>query len=356
MRAPVLLTWLAAAVTHAVAAGDHCAVLQYQHIDDNTPGVVSVTPQQFQQHLDHLVDNDYAVMPLDEVVAALKADRDLPDKCVALTIDNAYRSAYTEAFPRVRRYGLPLTVFVSTKVVDDGVAGHLRWTEIQEMHAQGVRFHSQGHERLHLIRRLDDESVDDWEQRVATDIQTAQNRLHSVLGVRPSLFAYPFGEYNDALRAIVRSMGLDAFGQHAGPVWRTADFTAMPRFTMASFFANVRALPRKLDSLPLPITGAFPLEPVVPLDEWRPALTLVFRADVDNRERLRCTLNGSPEISYEWLDQPAGAVVITPKGRLNVGRNRTHCTLPGVDGDRHGWYSHNWFRRHADGSWYRERP
>jgi hypothetical protein len=65
-------------------------------------------------------------------------------------------------------------------------------------------------------------------------------------------------------------------------------------------------------------------------------------------------MNGSPEVSYQWLDQPAGAVAVSPKGRLTVGRNRTNCTLPIGDSGRFGWYSHNWIRRRTDGGWYRE--
>lgn len=343
------------AATQANAAG-HCVVLQYHHISEETPGITSVTPELFQQHLDYLLVNEYQVLALEHVVEALKNGGDLPDRCVALSIDDAFSSAYSEAFPRTRRYGFPLTVFVSTQAVDDGYRSHLSWDQIAEMHAGGVSFQNHGHEHLHLVRRLDGEADEDWEQRVATDIQTAQNRLHDQLGVRPTLFAYPYGEYNDALRAIVRSMGLDAFGQHSGPVWQAADFTALPRFPMASLYASMRTFPNKVNSRPLPITGAFPLDPVVPLDEWQPALTLVFRADVGNREQLTCYLNGSPEVSYEWLDQPQGAVVITPKGRLNVGRNRTNCTLPSERSTgAYGWYSHNWIRRASDGGWYRER-
>ena len=349
-----LLSALFVASVQANAA-DHCVVLQYHHISEETPGITSVTPELFQQHLDYLLVNGHNVLALEDVVATLKDGGELPDRCVALTIDDAYLSAYTEAFPRTRRYAFPLTLFVSTEALDSGYPSHLSWEQAREMHAGGVRFQNHGHRRAHLIRLHDNESEEDWEQRVATDIQTAQNRIQEMLGIAPTLFAYPYGEYNDALRGIVGSMGLDAFGQQSGPLWRTADFTALPRFPMASIHASMRSFPNKVNSLPLPITGAFPTEPVVPVDEWQPALTLVFRPGVGNTQELSCSMNGSPEVTYEWLDQPAGGVVISPKGRLIVGRNRTHCTLPSDNAGRPGWYSHNWIRRKADGGWHRER-
>ncbi|MCG6967142.1 MAG: polysaccharide deacetylase family protein [Chromatiaceae bacterium] len=348
-----LLSALALASANAWSA-DHCVILQYHHVSEDTPGITSVTPEQFQQHLDYLLINDYVVLPLQEVVGALQTGANLPDKCVALTIDDAYISAYTEAFPRVVRYGYPLTVFVSTESVDDGLDAFMTWDQMREMQTRRVRFENHSHSHSHLVRRANDESTEDWEQRLAADIQTAENRIGQELGRSPTLFAYPYGEYNQAVKQIVSSMGLVGFGQQSGPVWRQADFTALPRFPMASIYASMRTFPGKLESLPLPITGAFPDDPVVPLDEWRPGLTLIFKPGVANAQQLTCFLNGSPEVHYQWLDQPAGAVVATGKGRLNVGRNRTNCTLPIGDTGRFGWYSHNWIRRQADGSWYRE--
>ena len=348
-----LLVLFAALVTRANGT-DHCVVLQYHHISEETPGIVSVTPEQFQQHLDYFLLNDHNVLPLLEVVDRLKNGDPLPERCVALTIDGAYLSTYAEAYPRVRRYQFPLTVFVSTARVDKEKGDRLSWSQMREMQGQRISFQNHSHSHAHLIRRLDGESQDDWEQRVAADIQFAQNRLKTELGAVPTLFAYPYGEFNPALRQIIESMGLIGFGQHPGPLWRQADFGALPRFPMASLSARMRSFPSKINSRPLPITGAFPDDPVVPLDEWSPSLTLVFRPDVDNAQQLKCYLNGSPRIDYVWLEQPAGAVVLTPRGRLNIGRNRVHCTLPDTDSGQIAWYSHNWIRRREDGSWYRE--
>ena len=338
----------------AADAADHCVVLQYHQISDETPGVTSVSPELFQQHLDFLLRNDHVVMPLEEVITALKIGIEMPEKCVALTIDDAYVSAFTEAYPWVVRYEYPLTVFVSSEAVDRGLETHLSWEQMREMQRHGISFQNHSHSHDHLIRRLEDEEVDDWEQRTAADVQTAQNRIRDELGIAPTLFAYPYGEYNEALKKAVGSMGLIGFGQQPGPLWRQADFTALPRFQMVSIYARMRSFAKKVASRPLPITGAFPQDPVVPLDEWHPSLTLIFDPGVSNTRQLTCYLNGSRKVSYDWLDQPAGAVVVTPKGRLNVGRNRTACTLPVPGSEGLAWYSHSWIRRHEDGSWYRE--
>ncbi|MCB1728313.1 MAG: polysaccharide deacetylase family protein, partial [Gammaproteobacteria bacterium] len=153
--------------TTLAGAADHCVVLQYHHISEDTPGITSVTPEQFQEHMDYLRAHDHVVMPLEDVITALKTGEPLPERCVALTIDDAYVSAYEEAFPRVVRYAYPLTVFVSTDAVDNGLNGFLSWEQMREMSEHGITFQNHSRTHDHLIRRLDDETDDDWEQRVA---------------------------------------------------------------------------------------------------------------------------------------------------------------------------------------------
>ena len=85
------------------SAAQHCVVLQYHHVSENTPGITSVTPGQFQEHLDYLNQHSFHVLPLSEVVTKLQAEQELPENCVALTIDDAFSSAYLEAWPRARK-------------------------------------------------------------------------------------------------------------------------------------------------------------------------------------------------------------------------------------------------------------
>lgn len=349
--ATVTLWLLLLSVGHAA---QHCVVLQYHHVSDTTPGITSVTPGQFQQHLDYLHENAFHVMALEDAVSAISEGGSVPDRCVALTIDDAYLSAYTEAYPRARRYGFPLTVFVATEPVDRGFQHFMTWDQMREMAANGVTFQNHTHTHAHLIRMRDGETSDDWEQRIASEILLAQNRIHGELGATPTLFAYPYGEYNTTLKRVVRSMGLVGFGQQSGPIWAEGDLAALPRFPMASIYAGMKTFPHKVSSLPLPITDAFPREPVVDLDEWQPSLTLTFRADVPGKQRLSCYVNGSPAVNYEWFADEPNTVRVTSKRRLHVGRNRYNCTLPSTQKGRFHWYSHNWIRRKADGSWYDE--
>ena len=348
------LAMLLLAVSLSVSAAQHCVVLQYHHVSETTPGITSVTPGQFQDHLDYLQENRFRVMRLSKVVEHLKSRIPLPDNCVALTIDDAFVSAYEEAWPRVRKYDFPLTVFVSTRSVDQGVGGYMTWQQMREMAASGVvDFQNHSHSHAHLIRLREGESVEDWEQRIAAEILVAQNRIMQELATAPTLFAYPYGEYNLALRQLVLSMGLTGFGQQSGPAWSGGNFGSLPRFPMNTMYASMRSFPTKVRTVPLPISAAWPEEPVVEDHVWQPTLTLRFTESAQQPQHLTCYVNGSTDVDYRWVPGEAQTVEVKPRGVLQIGRNRYNCTLPAGDG-RYHWYSHNWFRRHSDGSWYRE--
>lgn len=347
------LTFLLACslTTHAA---NSCVVLQYHHIADDTPAITSVTLKQFEAHLDYLKAQQFHVMPLRTVVTALQNGHSLPDKCVSLTVDDAYLSIYSNAFPLLKKLGWPMTVFVNTKAVDQGVSSYMNWNQMREMTKHDFVFENHGHGHIHMIRKTKDESSQAWRDRIVNDIQTAQSRITQELGDAPKLFAHPYGEYNAEITAIIRAMGLTGFGQQSGPVWPGGNFGALPRFPMNAHYANMPGFITKVNTLALDVVKAEPEDPLVMLGEWRPALKLTLAAGSYSKDSLQCFVAGSNNVEITWSELAAHQVTITPKFDLKPGRSRTNCTMPSGQAGRYHWYSHNWFVRNADGSWYAE--
>jgi peptidoglycan/xylan/chitin deacetylase (PgdA/CDA1 family) len=335
-------------------AASHCVILQYHHFSNDTPAITSVTPEQFDNHLEYLKLHDFRVLPLRDIVHAMKQKQDLPDRCVSLTVDDAYISVYRNAFPRLQKLGWPLTVFVNTEGVDQGGSSYMTWEQMRELSRQGVTFENHGQGHIHTIRKPGDESDDEWRQRVLLDISIAQQRITEEIGIEPGLFAHPYGEYNAAVLAIIGRMGLTGFGQQSGPAWPGADFGALPRFPMAAHYADMDSFKLKINTLPLPVVSAEPAEPLVALQQKRPALRVTLSAAVEPRSALQCYIGGSNDVDIAWTEDRADQFTVTPNFDLRPGRHRTNCTLPSAQKGRYYWYSHNWFVRKPDGSWYSE--
>lgn len=77
------------------------------------PGLVSATPTVF-GHLAELLARDYYVASMDEALDAVVRHKPLPARAVLLTFDDGYQDFAANAWPTLKRFGLPATLFVPT--------------------------------------------------------------------------------------------------------------------------------------------------------------------------------------------------------------------------------------------------
>src|SRR5690606_16678951 len=113
-------------------------VFMYHRFGEERYPSTNVTMAQFEQHLDFLEREGFEIWALPRIVSYLRDGRTLPDKVVAITIDDAYESVYTHAFPRLKQRDFPFTVFVSTDALDEGLGGFMSWEQLRELQAAGV--------------------------------------------------------------------------------------------------------------------------------------------------------------------------------------------------------------------------
>lgn len=343
---------LAASVTAQPYESDHAVILIYHHVSANTPASTSVTPEQFESHLDFLAEEGFNVLPLTEVASALAEKRPLPPKAIAITFDDGYRSVYEEAMPLLRARDWPFAVFVATDAIDRGAPPYLTWDHLRELSHLGatVLNHSSSHD--HLIRRRLGESEAGWRRRVRDDIETAQRRLDEELQDSPKLFAYPYGEFTAELEEIVADLGYVGFGQQSGPAGWTSDLLHLPRFPVARAYADVDSLRDKIYSRPIPVTVIEPDSHVLPGDPVRPELRLEIPDGPYRRSAMRCYVAGQPPADVAWDGDVA---TIRAKQALGAGRSKYNCTMPSTtEPGVYHWYSHPWIKPNFDGSWYAE--
>ena len=327
-------------------------ILVYHHVDTTAPTSTSVTPERFAGHLDLLASGGYRVIPLADVVEALRLGKALPDRALVLTFDDAWRSVYTQAFPMLRRRGWPFTVFVSADAVDGRHGSTMSWDQLREIEAGGgtVGNHSRTHE--HLVRRRDGETREQWRRRVAGDILWAQHRLEAELAAPLEVFAYPYGEFTAELEALVRELGLAAVGQQSGPVGADTDPARIPRFPVATGHDDRANLARKLRSRALRVEVVAPCGRVLPAQGGPPALTLRVVSRGFALDSLMCFATGQGRAGVVWLDRQRREIRVRAKAPLPPGRSKYTCTAPvaGRPG-AYFWFSHPWLKPRADGSW-----
>jgi peptidoglycan/xylan/chitin deacetylase (PgdA/CDA1 family) len=77
-----------------------------------------VTESAFAKQLQYLTRTT-TVLPLSQAVLSLR-DGTLPPRCVSLTFDDGYANNLELAYPILRKYGVPATIFLSTSYMESG--------------------------------------------------------------------------------------------------------------------------------------------------------------------------------------------------------------------------------------------
>lgn len=84
------------------------------------PRALYVTENQFEQQMNFLMSEDYHFLKMTEVQKFYEEGLELPDKSILITFDDAYQSTYYNAYPILKRRGIPSLLFlVSSWVFDD---------------------------------------------------------------------------------------------------------------------------------------------------------------------------------------------------------------------------------------------
>ncbi|MEI8393427.1 MAG: polysaccharide deacetylase family protein [Rhodospirillaceae bacterium] len=329
----VLLATILALAASAVAAGvgGGAVVFVYGRFDeDRTPGS-SLRIDQFEDHLDELKDGDYRVLPLPFVVDALRTGGALPDRTVSITIDEASQSFYTEAWPRLRAAGLPFTLFVATDAIDRGLPGAMSWAQLRELLKAGVTIGALS-ASAQPMAALSSREIRD-------DLDRMKQRFTAELGVVPTLFAYPRGEYSVAVRKQIEQAGfLAAFGQQSGVAYAGSDPFALPRFLMNDAFGSLDRFELAANALPLPVTDITPDDPV--LTRNPPLLGFTVPDGLGNLDRLACFATGQGRTGLERIG--GNRIEVRIADAFPPGRARVNCTLP-TDDDRWRWFGIQFF-------------
>lgn len=292
------------------------SILMYHRFGEGNLPSTNIRIEQLEAHIALLTSGPYTVLPLDEVVLALRYGTPLPPYTVVITVDDAYRSFVTEGWPRFKAAGLPVTWFLNTAAVGTGAPGAPTWDEVRRLRDEGVTFGGHSHAHPHLP------TLDAQEQEA--DIDRSLALFEQELGLRPKTFAYPYGEADRATMDLIAAKGFTAaFGQHSGVAWGGDDRWYLPRFALNERYGAPDRFRRVIDALPLPATDVVPASPVVrgapPLYGFtvtQPDLTLADIACYGPSGKLPTQIQG-PHVEVRM------GAARTP------GRTRINCTLPG---------------------------
>ncbi|MEK7519648.1 MAG: polysaccharide deacetylase family protein [Patescibacteria group bacterium] len=197
-------------------------ILMYHSVGDNGK-LFTVTSENFARQMQYLHDHHFSVLGLEDAVSRMQKN-DLPPRSVVITFDDGYQDNYTNAFPVLRQYRFPATIFVNRNV--EGLEA-LSEQGIKEMAASGlVTFGSHAHRHVKLAQLSDAE--------IETELAVSKKTLEGITGTEVRALAYPYGSYDARVKNIAAQHYHLACAVHKGRVTASSDMLALSRNSIDS--------------------------------------------------------------------------------------------------------------------------
>lgn len=233
-------------VVFAVApsrAADRFAIVAFHDVVDFKGDLDddAVTVDRLIGFFEWLRANRWTTISLDDVDAARRGKKTLPDRSILITFDDGYRSLHTRVFPLVLAYRVPVVMAVVGSWLDAPAGSKvsygteqvprerfITWDEAREMASsglvelashsydlhRGVLGNPQGNEMAAANTRIFTpgrgyESETQFRRRIADDLTRSRELLASRLGRTPRTMVWPYGRYNGPALEEARQVGFE---------------------------------------------------------------------------------------------------------------------------------------------------
>ncbi|EIF6289939.1 polysaccharide deacetylase family protein [Clostridium perfringens] len=174
-------------------------VLCYHDVTPNNPNnnELLVNPEKFKEQLQYLKDNNYTPITLDELYDYLRNNKPIPEKSVVITLDDGYKGNYEYAYPLLKEFKFPATIFVISNYV--GAQDYMTADQLKEMSNNGIEIES------HTFKHDDLSTLDEAKQ--LETLKDSKVALEKIIGKPVDFVAYPFGRYNSSTRVAAEKAG-----------------------------------------------------------------------------------------------------------------------------------------------------
>lgn len=203
-------------------------VLMYHRIDDLTPQQarsplmrdLTVPTADFEAQVKYLADNGFTFLLASQVESALRNHQPLPQRAVAITMDDGYKDNFEKAFPILEKYHACATIFMVTNNFEK--PDRLSWSDARAMRDGGLGYGSHTVSHADLTTLAGD--------RLDYELCESKRILERGLQVPITSVAYPSGAYNDLVIERTRAAGyLAGWKKGGGPVQPGAEPYLLPR-------------------------------------------------------------------------------------------------------------------------------
>ena len=307
-------------------------VFMYHKFNVSQYPSTNIKIEQFEKHLEEFSKSKYSIKSLEYIVDTITNDITLPSGTIGISVDDADRSFLTTAWPRIEKYGFPITLFVTTNTISPNNKNYLNWDEIRYLKNQGVTIGAHSHSHRHLPELTIDE--------LKKEIEDSNKVFLKELGEIPLLFAYPYGEVNKKIIELLKKYKFKVgFGQHSGVINETSNMYYLPRFSLNEKYGDIQRVQFAANTKGLGIYDFVPENPTIIENPPYIGFSLL---DETLSKNINCFIfdqKGQVENDKYTFNE---RVEIRLKRKLFKGRARLNCTARDKEKNWR-WFGHQFY-------------
>lgn len=155
----------------------------------------------FGENVKTLLDAGYTFVTLEDLYQYEKGQIGLPEKVIIITMDDGQIGCYTDAFPVLKKYQIPATIFIVNQLV--GTEDYFSWEQAKEMYDTGlVKIHCHGYEHSEYS------SV--GKEKLVSDYSKSHQEIEKYMGEKvQKIMAYPAGKSSQNTIKWLKEIGFE---------------------------------------------------------------------------------------------------------------------------------------------------
>jgi len=189
---------------------------------------VCVTPESFRSQMRLLKFLGYKPQSLQNVVAYLQIQKNLPSKSVVITFDDGYRDNLIHALPVLKEFGFSATIFLVTGLIgktnawDGEEIPLMNEDEIRRVMEAGIGLGSHTAHHVNLTQTVG--------EGARTELAESREKLEELTWRKDIPFCYPYGRLNEKVKILVKETGYSCgIATDSGPLEQSRDLFEMRR-------------------------------------------------------------------------------------------------------------------------------
>lgn len=223
--------------------GVRVAILGYHDFSEKEPETaMRIRTSKFRQQMEMIRQLGLTVISLPDFIAWKEGKKEIPAKSVLITLDDGWKSVYTDAYPILKEYKYPFTLYLYKNYIDGGGKA-LTIPMINEMLANGANLgsHSVSHPYPATVKKHRRDGPDKYDAFLRKELGESKRFIESKFpGHKITSFAYPGGFFTEEMFPLADEFGYThLFTVLPGKVKRGLDDKTIPRYMILGNYDKI---------------------------------------------------------------------------------------------------------------------